>query len=59
MALEVLRFAQDFGSRLPLRSRLLDASSSIPTRSTISLEAFPATYLYSITTHLDTVRRII
>jgi len=33
--IEVLRFAQDFGSRLSLRSRLLNASSSIPIRSTI------------------------
>jgi hypothetical protein len=29
---EILRFAQDFGSRLPLRSRLLSASSSTLTR---------------------------
>src|SRR5580698_9607014 len=29
---EVLRFALDFGSRLPLRSRLLTASSSISTK---------------------------
>jgi len=28
IAREILRYAQDFGSRLPLRSRLLDASSS-------------------------------
>jgi hypothetical protein len=32
---EVLRSAQDFGSRLPLRSRLLIASSSNPTLTAI------------------------
>src|SRR5438105_9335796 len=37
-----LRYAQDFGSRLPLRSRLLNASSSIPTRSTNSLKPIKA-----------------